>query len=208
MEDTKRRRAYIYTTWLTKLLSGEAKCGYAAWYKTNHKYAKTPDDFPDRDAWIAKHDAITNRREAELIADGWTCRKEDAAEFILNGSAADLAGKPDLVAIKGDEAIVIDAKSGRPKKADHWQVLIYQFALPMTWLKGVKVRGEIERPDYREAVQPLGDKERDAIVMSVRHASGSIAPEAAPGPGECRYCDIANCQFRYKKPAGDARDLW
>lgn len=208
MTDTKRRRAYVYTTWLTKLLSGEARCAFAAWYKTQHKYEKVPDDFPDREEWQRKHDAITNRREAELIADGWVCRKEDAAEFVLNGTNADLAGKPDLVAVKDGKALVIDAKSGRPKQADHWQCLIYVFALPMTWLKGHKVAAQIERPDLREEVRPLGDVERNAIIAAVKQASAAEPPIATSGPSECRYCDIKHCPHRYQKPTGDARNLW
>lgn len=209
MADTRRRRPYVYCTWLTKLLSGESQCWFAAWYKTTHKYEKVSDDFPNRDEWLRKHDAITNRREAELLSEGWVTRKEDAAEFILTGSSADLAGKPDLVAMQGDRAIVVDAKSGKPRKADHWQVLIYQFALPLTWLKGFRVAGQIERPDnVREEVRPLGEAEKDAIVVAVRRASAPEPPAASPGPSECRFCEIKNCPHRYQKPTGDARGLW
>ena len=210
MADMKRRRPYVYTTWLTKLLSGEAKCKYAAWYKSVFKYEKRSDDFPDRDAWIAKHDAIVNRREEELIRLGWTTKKEDDAEFVLRGNAADLAGKPDLVAMRGETALVIDAKSGKPKKADHWQVLIYCFALPLTWLQGFKLAGEVERnePGEREAVRTFTTVERDAIVALVKQSTAPEAPAASPGPQECRYCDVLNCEFRYKKPTGDVGDLW
>lgn len=210
MADTKRRKPYVYVTWITKLLSGESACWYAAWYKSQHKYDKVPDDFPDREAWIKKHDAITNRREAELIEAGYLCKKEDAAEFTLQGQRADLAGKPDLVAMKGDAALVVDAKSGKAKLADHWQVLIYLFALPRTWLTNFKVAGEIERVEVnaREYVRALGEAETASIVHAMQTMGAPIAPIASPGPSECRYCDILSCTFRYKKPAGDVSSLW
>lgn len=209
MADTPRRRPYVFVTWITKLLSGEQKCWWAAWYKTNHKYDKRPDDGFDSVAWNKKHDALTDAREAELLKDGWLCRKEDAAEFVLAGSSADLAGKPDLVAMKDGVALVIDAKSGKPKKADHWQVLIYMFALPMAWLKEHKMNGQVQRPDFvREEVRPLGAPEREAIISAVKKVSAKTAPEPSPGPQECRYCDILNCPTRYTKPEGDARGLW
>lgn len=239
MTDTPRRSPYVFVTWLTKLLSGEDECQFAAWFKSTHKYAKVADDFPDRDAWVAKHDAITNRREAELIAEGYTTRKEDDAEFVLQGyercgagcggrydprekgcetccsklrplPGATLAGKPDLVGIRGDEAVVIDAKSGRPKLADAWQVRIYLFALPRTWLKGVQLRGEVERPDPkdRETVAPLTAADQQAIVALMKTVTAVEPPKAAPGPRACRYCDIASCPHRYKKPSGDVSALW
>lgn len=210
MADTKRKKPYCYVSWITKYLSGESRCAYAPWYKTQHKFEKRPDDFPDREKWIAKHDAITNRREKELLALDYTIRKEDAAEFVLQGTRTDLAGKPDLVAIKAGTAIVVDAKSGKPKQADHWQVLIYMLALPLTWLKGVQIAGEVERNEVleREKVRPLGEVERNAIIAAVRMAGGENPPEATPGPSECRFCDIYHCQYRYAKPSGDARGMF
>ena len=209
MADTPRRRPYVYVTWITKLLSGESSCWWAAWYKSTHKYEKRPDDGFDSVGWNKKHDALTDAREAELIADGWVTRKEDAAEFTLKGAGADLAGKPDLVGLKDGTALVIDAKSGKPKKADHWQVLIYMFALPMSWLKSHTLVGEVVRPDgIREDVRPITAAEREQIIAAVRKVTAKEPPAPDPGPRECRFCDILHCPTRYVKPEGDARGMW
>ncbi len=237
MVDKKRRKPYVFTTWITKLLSGEQACWFAAWFKSNHTYDKTKDDEFDREGWQKKHDAIVNRREAELKSEGWTTRKEAEAEFIVEGRAADVAGKPDLVAVKGDRAIVVDGKSGRPKQADLWQVRVYVFALllliqqeiwkrrpTLAWLKNVKrVQGQVERPDpgERETLpevkvptepgpEVIKDALREAlnIIEAVKKVSTKDPQEASPGSSECRYCDVASCPHRYQKPVGDASGLW
>jgi len=35
-----RRSPYIWVTWLTKLMAGEAQCEWASWFKAHHKYDK------------------------------------------------------------------------------------------------------------------------------------------------------------------------
>jgi len=212
MADRKRPKGYIWVTWLIKLLAKEDKCWYRGWYKTTHKYEKTPDD-EDRTAffteWTAKHDKLVNRRADVLKEKGYVIRLEDEGAFKLVGARADLAGKPDIVAIEKDHAIVIDGKSGKRRKSDHWQVLIYLFALPLSWMRGteLKLKGEVEYKDGTVPVRELGDAERNEIVAAIKKVSGEEAPEASPSIGECRYCDIAACTFRSKNsavPEGDA----
>ena len=43
---TLRAFPYIWTTWLTKLLTGETSCEWAACFRAPHQgYAKQPSDF-------------------------------------------------------------------------------------------------------------------------------------------------------------------
>jgi hypothetical protein len=227
MTEPRRKKPYIWVSWLTKLLSGEDRCWYRLWYKVHFKYEKVADPAcdackdggtggPCQDlegcrvsffrAYNVKHDAITDRREAELKADGYVTRKEKDAEFKLQGKAADVAGKPDLVGIKGDYVVVIDAKSGRRRESDHWQVLIYIFGLPLSWLAGTfKLQGEVAYKDGNMAVQPMTPAVRDKIVAAINRASAEEEPEASPSINECRFCDVARCEFRARpEEAGDA----
>jgi hypothetical protein len=211
--DPRRRRPYIWPSWLTKLLAGEDRCWWKVWYKTNHRYAKRPDD-PERAEFFAQynqlHDAITNERAFKLRAAGWEVKLEEEAEFKLNGKDADVQGKPDLVAMKGAEAIVSDSKSGKRRDSDHWQVLIYMFALPLSWLKkfvadGGVLRGEVVYKDgHVVPVRALGTLERERIVAAIRSVSGSRVPDASPSAQECRFCDLVRCPVRYSAPEGDA----
>jgi CRISPR/Cas system-associated exonuclease Cas4 (RecB family) len=208
-KDPLRHRPYVWPSWLTKLMAGEERCWFKAWYKARHRYSKI-EEGEDRAeffrTWTAKHDLITERRAAELRADGWEVRVEDDAAFKLVGDKADVSGKPDLFAVKGDTAIVVDAKSGRKRDSDHWQVLIYLFALPIAWAKLAKLRlvGEVEYQDARVLVRALGALERDRIVAAIRVVTGARPPEASPSQNDCRYCDVARCPVRYKAPEGDA----
>jgi hypothetical protein len=211
-QDPRRPRGYIWVTWLTKLLAGEDKCWYRAWHKTNHKYEKTPDD-PEREAffkeWTAKHDKLVNRRAEALKEKGYVVRLEDEGAFKLVGQKADLAGKPDIVAIAGDHAIVIDGKSGKRRKSDHWQVWIYLFALPLSWMRGTKLelKGQIEYSDSTEDIKPLDTATRNAIVNAINKIASPDPPDASPSSKECQWCDIANCPYRVKDaavPEGDA----
>ena len=215
MTDKLRPRPYVWPTWITKHLAGEEKCWYKPWVKATRKYKKIPESADRRaffDEWTAKHDKLVLARYNRMKADGWTCRLEDEGEFKLQGKTADLAGKPDIVGMRttdtGDFAIVIDGKSGRPKASDHWQVLIYMFALPLSWLpKSYELHGEIQYTDNTEPVRPLRDAEVQAISGAIRKISDlSSPPDAVPSARECERCDVASCKSRHKAaPAGDAR---
>ena len=213
MADKKRHKGYIWVTWLTKLLAGEDKCWYRGWYKTKHKYDKRPDE-PGREdfflEWNKKHDKLVNDHVDVLrLNKDVVVRVEEEGAFKLIGKKADLAGKPDIVSLSSDEALVIDGKSGKKRKSDHWQVLIYMFALPLSWLQGTKLRikGEVLYPDGTVPVRPLGDAERNEIVAAINRLTTDEAPKASPSMNECRYCDLAACQFRMETPVaveGDA----
>jgi Holliday junction resolvase len=200
---------YVYPTWITKLLAEENKCWYSAWYKAALKYEKRPDD-PERAeffrTWTAKHDAITQRRAAELRREGWTVKVEEEGEFRVRGKNGTISGKPDIVAMRGDDVLVVDAKSGRPRQSDHWQVLLYVLLLPMDWLKGFTgtVKGEVEYENNTVFVRPLTDKEKTKITDALKLVTGGVAPDAVPSQGDCRYCDIAQCKFRYQASEGEA----
>lgn len=223
--DKPRGKGYAWCTWLTKPLSGEERCLYRAWYKIRTKYDKIPED-PDRKAFFdeynKRHAAILKRRAAQLRAEGWKVTTDDATDelnegrdtaFKLTGTAADLAGKPDIVALAPEdrrEALVIDAKSGNRRKSDHWQVFIYKFALPLTWLKGFAIRGEVEYHDGREPVtlDQSNPENSERFKTIMKTLTGPEQPTARPSSTECRYCDIQNCQFRYKTPEGDASSVF
>lgn len=212
LEDEPRGRAYVWPSWITKLLAGENKCWYAAWYKAHFKYLKKADDADRADffaEYTATHDRMTERRAAAMREDGWTVKVEKEGEFRIRGDAGDLSGKPDIVAMKRDVAIVIDAKSGKPRQSDHWQVLLYMLFLPMDWMKGFQVvRGEVEYRDGAVDVRPITQEERAKIKDALRLVTGKEAPPARPSRNECKFCDVARCQFREEKAEGDAGGMF
>ena len=127
---------YIWVTWAAKLLTGENSCEWAAWFKAHHEswsWEKVSSGF-DQAGWMIKHTALVNQLRAEWEDKGYTLTAEGQNSFVLRGSAATLAGKPDLIAVRDKEAVIIDAKTGKPQPPHSAQVMIYQYAVP----KGVE----------------------------------------------------------------------
>ncbi len=63
---------------------------------------------------MLEHTALVNREREERERTGYTVTTENQNLFRLKGSSATLAGKPDLIARKGNDIVAIDAKTGRP----------------------------------------------------------------------------------------------
>ena len=76
-----------------------------------------PSDF-DLTRWLTAHTALLNESRVTWERKGYSALTEGQNHFTLRGDSAVLAGKPDLVARKGDGVKIIDAKTGRPSPAD------------------------------------------------------------------------------------------
>jgi len=210
MADKPRKIPNVWAKNLSKLLGGDDHCWYRAWYQAHFWTAReelSAEDKARMDGYQIKHDAIANARAAELSADGWLIRMEDDAAFKMVGKTAELTGKPDVVALSdrvtGDRGtLVVDAKSGKRRPADVWQVLIYMFALPLTWLSDSGVmRGEVRYSDGAVEVPPLRTGQAQQIVDGVRKLAAAEPPEATPSKWECEHCLIEGCAVRYDESA-------
>ena len=65
---------YIWATWLTKLMAGEASCEWACWFKTQHEgssWRRVPSDF-DQSLWRMNHTTLLNQRRDEWQRRGYT----------------------------------------------------------------------------------------------------------------------------------------
>ena len=200
---TKRDKPYLYVTWITKLLAGDDKCEWAAWFKANHQdYEKLPRSI-DSTEWTGKHSAALNAKVDELRAAGFTVYVEDQNKFTIKGQAANFGGKPDLVAVNGDYVLVIDTKTGKQKDCDIWQVLIYMMVLPMTHsaCMGKLVNGELSYPNdvtLEVPAERLNDTTKDLITTMIKRIVGD-EPRRTPSAHECKFCEIAMCPDRVKE---------
>jgi CRISPR/Cas system-associated exonuclease Cas4 (RecB family) len=185
---------YIWVTWLSKILGGN-QCVWAAWFKSKHKYEKFQEQALDLVKWNRDHNRLMARRRRELEEDGWTVFSEEQNAFKLQGTSATVAGKPDIVATKPGQVLVVDGKTGKMKDADVWQVLFYLYAVPKSRpdLKGELV-GEVqyERGDERITLTPadLDEKRMADIVDLIKVVAGDTAPKKVPSRDECKRCDI------------------
>ena len=85
--------------------------------------------------------------KSPLLLANWNCRRtarrpdsrltndrdvyvEGQNSFRLRGQSATLAGRPDLMVVHGDGALIVDVKTGRKQPWHSVQVMIYMYALP------------------------------------------------------------------------------
>jgi len=197
-----RSAPYVWVTWLSRQLAGEESCHWKLWFRAHHTYDKAPGDF-DLARWTADHTQLLQARAAELRDQGYAVFVEDQNAFRLKGgNGATLAGKADIVAIRRDEAVVVDCKTGKERNSDKLQVLVYMLALPLnvSHCRGLRLGGEVR---YREAAVAIAPREVDdgfraMVKQAMDLAAAPEPPEPTPSAGECRFCDItaADCPMR------------
>lgn len=219
----KSGKPYVWVTWITKLLAGEDKCWFKAWFKAHYEYDKLEEDAENKAKlaeWTRNHDAMVQRRADEVRKMGGpekhvTVRVEDENAFKLEGALAIVAGKPDLMVFSTGGITVEDAKSGKRRESDLWQIRLYLEALPRTVLAPPVMDPERHtlngRVMYKEVFSDFVSVEpehREKIREALKIVAGPQPPKAEPGRFECSRCDIADCKWRFKGPAEGKTDLW
>ena len=200
-----RQHPYIWATWLSRLLAGESHCQWAGWFRAHHQdWAKPPSDF-DSTQWMLNHTALLNRERERLEELGHIVYVENQNSFRLSGRYATLAGKPDLIAVKDADAVIIDAKTGRPSPHHAVQVMIYQYAVPLTLAQyqGIKFRGQVAYPDSNVSI-PASRTDSEFVRnlgALIRRLANDAPARRVPSLAECRFCDItsADCPERVEE---------
>ena len=200
-----REHPYIWATWLSRLLAGEAHCQWVGWFRAHYQdWAKPPSDF-DSAQWMLDHTFLLNRERERLEELGHTVYVENQNSFCLRGRYATLAEKPDLIAVKNADAVIIDAKTGRTNPHHAVQLMIYQYAVPLALAQyqGIEFSVQIAYPDSKVSIPASGtDLEfvRNLGALIRRLASDAPA-RRVPSFDECRFCDItsADCPERVEE---------
>lgn len=206
---------YIWPSWITGFLAGEAHCRFRPWFQAHFKYDKRADKDFDFAAWTADHTRLLRARAEQLEADGWTIRVEEQNRFALKGKVALVGGKPDIIATKKIGALalilVVDVKTGKPKDADWWQVLLYMLAYRLLdeSVRTPQIEGEVCYPDGQAiTIKPeelTREREQD-IYTAIKWVAGRARPKTVPSAFECRRCDIKDCRDRVDDEA-DAKEV-
>lgn len=190
---------YVWVTWINAILAGDAHCEYAPWFRAHFKFDKQPRD-TNLVAWQLEHTALLGRIVAQLKTDGWAVTLEHQNAFKLTGKSAILAGKPDIIARKGERVRVLDAKTGQPALKDWIQVAIYLIVIPLVWHRpDLSIEGELVYQTHTvsiradEAIREV----RDRLFALLRKLGGAAQPETVPSQHECVWCDIAACPDRW-----------
>ena len=196
---------YIWATALPKLLTGENSCEWAAWFKAQHEggsWARRQSDF-DTTKWLLNHTALLNEQRNLWEERGYEVFIEGQNKFALRGRYATLAGKPDLVVRKGDEVVVVDAKTGRPGPSHAVQVMVYLYSLPraLTQYRGLTLTGQVAYQDHVVEVPAVDEPFVRELGSLIQRLASDTPARRVPSPGECRYCEVtaADCAARVEE---------
>ena len=197
-----RESPYMWTTWLARLLAGESSCEWASWFRSHYQdWAKPPSDF-NQSQWMLDHTALVNQARESREKLGYEVFTENQNSFRLRGRSATVAGKPDLIAVKGGDAVIIDAKTGKPSAAHSAQVMVYQYAVPksLEQYRGMEFRGHVVYPDAQVGipVSAVDEKFTERLGSLIRRLASETPARKVPSTQECRFCDItaADCPER------------
>ena len=201
---TPRQQPFLASAWLTSLVVGAKSCEWSTWFKAHYlrtdaeKVSSTTDWTPFRLA----HTALLNKARTESEQQGYTVSTEQQNTFFLKGPVATLLGVPDLIAVKGTDGVIIDAKSNKAQPGHPAQVQLYMWAVPqgLVRYKGMAFSGLLYYPGAKTFIPNTAvDK---AFVANLRSLITRVAsPQYArrvPSSMECRFCDIthADCSKR------------
>ena len=203
-----RESPYIWATWLARLLAGEASCEWASWFRSHYQdWAKPPSDF-NSTQWMLDHTALVNKERESREKLGYTVFTENQNSFRVRGRSATVAGKPDLIAVKGGDAVIIDAKTGKPGPHHAAQVLIYMYALPkaLQEYRGVEFRGHVVYPESQVEipVSAVDEKFTERLGSLIRRLASETPARRVPSAQECAFCDITKADC-WERVEGDVR---
>jgi hypothetical protein len=205
-----RDTPYIWVTWVASLLSSDNHCEWAAWFRAHFVHKKRVSEFNEI-KWRAAHAEMVRARVASLNQEQYQVFMEAQNRFNLKGRAATLGGVPDIVAVRGDEARVVDCKGGQRKDSHHFQLLMYMMVLLLTHpaCRGRSLVGELQ---YQDASVTIGAEqltnELKALIRNVIQRVAGDAPLAkVPSVGECRFCPVTgrDCAERIDEPPAAER---
>ena len=211
----KRDAPYIWATWLSPLLGGSHHCRWAVWFQANYKFDKSSDNENDFLAqWKSKHEELLHSRADHLEAQGYTVYLEDENLFRIEGNDKKtiVSGKPDIVAIRGEEIIVEDCKTGRKQDSHPQQVLLYMLLLPLSGgashCKGKKLSGRLVYLDEVIDIPAnlITDDFKQSFKSLVHTVSAENPARIVPSTHECRYCKVPHVHCDKRKTSDEECD--
>lgn len=197
MASLRNGNPYVWVSWITKIITGEESCQWKLWFKSHHTYDKAPSYF-DQVTWVTNHTTLLRSRAEELREEGYQVSVEDQNSFRIEGkNGAIISGKPDIVAIRGQDVCIVDCKTGKEKPSDKTQVLIYMLLLPFSKaykekVREAQIRGKIQYQHHRADIstEQVNDKFKSVFRNAMGMAAMTYPPHKVPSFGECKYCDI------------------
>jgi hypothetical protein len=194
-----RDEPFIYATWLTKLISGEAQCEWSLWFRARHTFEKMQSG-SNLDAWTKEHDALLQWRASKLREQGVQPLIERG--FSVNGRTATIKGKADLTYDLDRVLWIEECKTGKRRDSDHVQALIYVWLAELGGLPTAEAR-IIYRDDIVDVDRSrLPEIRKDALRL-IKLTTESTPPLRVPSVLECRSCNISSLYCPDRAVSGD-----
>ena len=154
-----------------------------------------------------KHTALLNEQKAKWEEPGYDVHVEGQNAFRLHGKAATLAGRPDLIVDRVDDALIIDLKTGREQPWHVVQVMIYMYALPraLPQYQDIPLAGAVAYPTHTVEVPTVRRDGKFArnLASLIRQLASDTPPKRIPSAHECRFCDISSAVRLERVDDGD-----
>lgn len=197
-----RKQTYIHPSWLAKGLSGDRQCMFSLHTQGNYSIPKADNDF-DAQGYKLKHQGVLNQYAKELKAEGYKVYTEGSNSFrITINDQADkekvkgvISAQPDIVAVRGDEVIVPDIKTGKELKASD----IAQVKLYMAFISAVKLydidqiptgqlvhQGQVSEIPATEITNEFKQQVKELVNVM----TSDTTPPVTPSVNECRFCPL------------------
>ena len=189
---------YIYPAWLPKLLAGLDRCEWKIWFQVHHDgrtWQKLDSDF-NLARYNIEHTELLRLCTEEYEQRGYTVTVERQNDFRLNRDWVTISGRPDLVASRDEETLIVDVKAAKPNLSHEIQVMLYMAWLPLadgryqdSRLQGQVYYGENNGIDIPASRADQRFKEITAGLIT--KLTSKTPARKAPSASECRFCPIS-----------------
>lgn len=183
-----REEPFIWATWLTKLISGEAKCEWSLWFRARHYYQKL-ESGTSLEGWTKEHDALVEWRANKLREAGLKPRIEQS--FTVNGRSATVKGKADIVYEADGVTWIEECKTGKRRDADHVQAILYMWFAELNGARVTQAR-VVYKDEIVDVSRTRMPAVREAALRLVALSTQQNPPPRNPSQLECRSCNVGH----------------
>ena len=157
-------------------------------------WTRIHSDF-DQVKYSIRHTELMRRSTNNLESQGYEVQQEYENEFRLKLQGATISGRPDLIAVRGNEALILDVKAAQPSPAHQAQVMLYIMLLQLAGdiYRDLDMSGQVrygEDHTMDVAGRDVDDEFRDVVTSLIGRLTAKEAPRKVPSTAECRFCPI------------------
>jgi CRISPR/Cas system-associated exonuclease Cas4 (RecB family) len=210
----RRPQPYVHPSWLAKAVSGDRQCLLASYIQANYKVPLRPGNNFDVEGYKLKHQENLISYIGALHSDGYSVHTEKENSFwYKTKSGATISAQPDIVAMRDNEPMIVDIKTGRPKATDIAQVKLYMAMCPSSNLHGISVipsgRLVYGADEFEISADEVTSEFKRQVAQIVNALTTSDVPAPTASPFECRYCPVSHvCPYQAEQQITEGSDDW